>query len=129
KILTPEDDASKFHHVDALVAMPVATEGQSDAPCLERTLGLVGIHIVHKTTSRPQWIWTSFEHKDNVPEQKEVDAHDADQANNKLHSSYNFYDPSCSADICPVNETLPRPCDPASADQPQFRSPANGHMI
>jgi len=121
--------AIEVHNVDALVAMPVATDGQSDAPCLERTLGLVGIHIVHKTTSRPQWIWTSFEHRDNVPEQKEVDAHDADPANNKLNSSYNFYDPSCAADKCPINETPPRPWDPESADQLQFRKAANGHMI
>ena len=129
KILTPEDDMSKFHHVDALVAMPPATEGQSDAPCLERTLGLVGIHIVHKTISRPQWIWTSFEHNDNVPEQREVDARDADPEKNKLKSSYNFYDPSCSADKCPVNETPPRPWDPEPADQLQFRRAADGKML
>jgi hypothetical protein len=129
KILTPEDDKGKFHHVDALVAMPVAADGQSDAPCLERTLGLVGIHIVHKTTSRPQWIWTSFEHNDNVPEQKDVDARDADPANSKLNSSYNFYDPSCPADKCPVNETPPRPWDPEPADHLQFRKSTDGHIM
>jgi hypothetical protein len=31
------------------------------------TVGLVGIHIVQKTSSRPQWIWSTFEHVDNVP--------------------------------------------------------------
>jgi len=31
------------------------------------TVGLVGIHIVQKTPSRPQWIWSTFEHVDNVP--------------------------------------------------------------
>ena len=36
--------------------------------CAERTVGLVGIHIVQKTQSRPQWIWSSFEHVDNVPQ-------------------------------------------------------------
>jgi hypothetical protein len=128
KILTPEDDQSKFHHVDALVAMPAAAEGQSDAPCLERTLGLVGIHIVHKTASRPQWIWTSFEHNDNVPEQQEVDASKADPPK-KLNASYNFYDPSCSTDKCPVNGTPPRPWDPEPADQLQFRRAADGKML
>jgi hypothetical protein len=29
-------------------------------------VGLVGLHIVQKTPSRPQWIWSSFEHIDNV---------------------------------------------------------------
>ncbi len=75
RILTPKDNKSKFHHVEALVAMPSTPDEKSDPPCLERTLGLVGIHIVHKTKARPQWIWTSFEHVDNVPEQQEVDAH------------------------------------------------------
>jgi hypothetical protein len=36
--------------------------------CSQTTVGLVGMHIVQKTRSRPQWIWTSFEHIDNVPQ-------------------------------------------------------------
>ncbi|MFI0843229.1 hypothetical protein [Mesorhizobium sp. IMUNJ 23232] len=36
--------------------------------CEDRLVGLVGLHIVHKTPSRPQWIWSTFEHADNVPE-------------------------------------------------------------
>ena len=35
--------------------------------CSAVTMGLVGIHIVQKTPSRPQWIWSTFEHVDNVP--------------------------------------------------------------
>lgn len=35
--------------------------------CDSRELGLVGLHIVQKTPLRPQWIWSSFEHVDNVP--------------------------------------------------------------
>jgi hypothetical protein len=35
--------------------------------CEPRTVGLAGLHIVQKTASRPQWIWTSFEQVDNVP--------------------------------------------------------------
>ncbi|MDB5310233.1 MAG: hypothetical protein JWO38_4435 [Gemmataceae bacterium] len=31
------------------------------------TVGLVGLHIVQKTPSRPQWIWTTFEQVDTVP--------------------------------------------------------------
>ena len=36
--------------------------------CSQKTVGLVGMHIVQKTPSRPQWIWSSFEHIDNVPQ-------------------------------------------------------------
>jgi hypothetical protein len=35
--------------------------------CSPVTMGLVGLHIVQKTASRPQWIWSTFEHVDNVP--------------------------------------------------------------
>ena len=35
--------------------------------CSNKTVGLVGIHIVQKTPSRPQWIWSTFEQIDNVP--------------------------------------------------------------
>jgi hypothetical protein len=35
--------------------------------CSETTVGLVGLHIVTKTKSRPQWIWSTFEQVDNVP--------------------------------------------------------------
>jgi hypothetical protein len=122
KILTPEDNKNKFHHVQALVSMPGSADGKSDPPCLEKTLGLVGFHVVHKTASRPQWIWTSFEHVDNVPEQKDVDARN-------LRRSYNFYDPSCNAEKCPVNETPPRPWDPEAENELQFRRSSDGKMI
>jgi hypothetical protein len=32
-----------------------------------KELGLIGMHIVQRTPLRPQWVWTSFEHVDNVP--------------------------------------------------------------
>jgi len=35
--------------------------------CERRAMGLAGLHIVQKTVSRPQWIWTSFEQVDNAP--------------------------------------------------------------
>jgi hypothetical protein len=35
--------------------------------CKLTNVGLVGLHIVQKTPSRPQWIWSSFEQVDNVP--------------------------------------------------------------
>jgi hypothetical protein len=35
--------------------------------CSPATMGLVGLHIVHKTVSQPQFVWATFEHVDNVP--------------------------------------------------------------
>jgi hypothetical protein len=34
-------------------------------------VALVALHFVYKTPSRPQWIWSTFEHADNVPESGE----------------------------------------------------------
>jgi hypothetical protein len=36
--------------------------------CSQQRVGLVGLHIVAKTPSRPQWIWTTFEQVDNIPQ-------------------------------------------------------------
>ena len=48
--------------VDAMVLDPVTNT------CKLQKMGLVGLHIVQKTPIRPQWVWSSFEHIDNVPE-------------------------------------------------------------
>jgi hypothetical protein len=111
KILTPEEIAAKsFHMRRALVLMPPGEK----RPCLDRTLGLIGFHAVHKTIARPQWIWTSFEHVKNVPDRTEVTA-------NKLGASYNFFSVKCKAD-CPVeNATPPFPWDPDPALELRFR--------
>ena len=35
--------------------------------CSNATMGLVGLHIIHKTVSQPQFIWATFEQVDNLP--------------------------------------------------------------
>ena len=110
RILSPgEVQAKNFHMVDALVLTPPAATRR----CLRETLGLVGFHAVHKTASRPQWIWTSFEHVQNVPAKDEVDAH-------TLHGPYNFFNVNCSD--CTENATPPTPWDPDPALELRFRS-------
>jgi len=54
-------DPQRFYTRHALV-MNLETDS-----CEDKLVGLVGLHIVHKTPSRPQWIWSTFEHIDNVP--------------------------------------------------------------
>jgi hypothetical protein len=111
KILTSEEIAAKaFHMRRALVLMPPGEK----RPCLDRTLGLIGFHAVHKTVGRPQWIWTSFEHVKNVPDRNEVAA-------NKLDGPYNFFSVKCKADCTAENATPPRPWDPDPALELSFR--------
>ncbi|MES1262291.1 MAG: hypothetical protein ABUS49_11195 [Acidobacteriota bacterium] len=51
----------RFYTRTALVRDP------NTGKCAAATVGLVGLHIVQKTPSRPQWIWSSFEQVDSVP--------------------------------------------------------------
>ena len=41
--------------------------GPSTDQCRTVTVALVGLHIIHKTAGQPTWLWTTFEHVDNVP--------------------------------------------------------------
>jgi hypothetical protein len=115
KILSPDEiNARNFHMVNALVSMPKSDDPNAPPPpCLRKTLGLIGFHAVHKTRSRPQWIWTSFEHVKNVPDKDEVTAR-------KFDGPYSFYDVNCG-DKCAENATPPRPWTPEPALQLKFK--------
>jgi hypothetical protein len=116
KLLGPEEiKARNFHMVNALVLMPKADDPKAPPPpCLQQTLGLIGFHAVHKTASRPQWIWTSFEHKQNVPDKDQVAAR-------SFEGPYSFYDTDCGDKCAKVNATPPRPWTPDPALQLKFR--------
>ena len=105
KVLDSPNERQNFHTVDALVLMPRHPKEATSPPCLRKTLGLVGFHVGHKTVNRRQWIWTSFEHINNVPEQQDVDKQ-------QTKAAYNFYNPKCDPTKCPVNQTPPTPWEP-----------------
>lgn len=96
-------DAARFHTARALVYTPASTNPKIQESCTEQLMGLVGFHVGHKTQGAPQWIWSTFEHVDNVPTEAQVKA-------GTLAASYNYYDPACKD--CAVNKTPPRPWDP-----------------
>jgi Cu/Ag efflux protein CusF len=87
------------------------------AVCSSRDVALVGLHIMIRTKYRPQWIWSSFEHVDNVApagtgEAREPDAKDA-------RAPYSYFDPSkpppvMTPDIAPppVSAANPPKADP-----------------
>jgi hypothetical protein len=88
KILEGKDDPSRFFAQDA----KVIDQGPDGKP-VERSVkvGLVGMHIAHKSETSPQWIWATFEHVDNLA----VDP----VAHPKLQASFN--DANCP--ICTIN--------------------------
>jgi hypothetical protein len=61
----------------------------SNGPPRPVTVGLVGLHIIHKTAKSPQFIWATFEHVNNAPSA-------ADIKNNALRSWYTFYNAHCN---------------------------------
>lgn len=58
---TPEMRA-RYYVINGAMVFDVASK-----VCKPQDIALIGLHIVAKTPSRPQWIWSSFEHVDNVP--------------------------------------------------------------
>ena len=103
--------------------------------CTQRDVALVGMHIVIKTKTRPQWIWTSFEHVDNVPPAgagaaREPDARDA-------QALYGFFDPSRPAKLWPpfgaaAAQPIDRANPPKLAPDPMQivrRHPINGGLM
>jgi hypothetical protein len=89
------DDKDRFYTAQALIFTP----GRPSA--FLATVGLVGLHIAHKTVGRPQWIWSTFEQIDNAP----------DTAGAPKQSQYNFNNPNCSAQQCPPNQQVAKTSD------------------
>lgn len=100
KEMGPGDDESRFHTIWAQRYFPKETGEES---CDIVKLGLVGFHVGHKTTTRNQWIWSTFEHVDNVPDVDKIPSC-SPQA-----PKFNFFDACCSAAKCRVNGTPPQP--------------------
>jgi len=67
KMISVNDDVSRFHTDEAMVFTPAKYRSDNKDSCEKKTIGLVGMHIVHKTVKQPQWIWSSFEQVDNLP--------------------------------------------------------------
>lgn len=66
-----------------------ATIENSDGTTQQVLLGLVGFHIVKNMPSHPEFIWASFEHKDNAP--------DCDGTEPAPPSGWSFASAQCAA--------------------------------
>lgn len=63
KELTDKDDESLYYVINENVYDPVSKT------CTQKKMGLVGLHLVQKVEGFKEWIWSSFEHRNNVPGQ------------------------------------------------------------
>jgi hypothetical protein len=94
KVLDPKlDKADRFFHQPAQVLI--------DNQWTAVEVGLVGMHIAHKSQSSPQWIWSTFEQIDNLATDP--------IANPGLNP--NYFNPGCPT--CAVN-VQPTGANPAN---------------
>lgn len=97
RVLDPaKDDFSRYLTQPAYVAT-----GPGQPAWTPVTVGLVGFHIAQKTETSPQWIWSTFEHVDNVAVDRLETITTADGETKPLRPS--FADPDC--EWCAVNTT------------------------
>lgn len=89
KVLSPDEIASnRFYTTQAIVFND--EQGSTSPGANPVTVGLVGLHILHKTESESSWFWSTFEHVDNT--------------------TSSFFNPDCPASQCPPNhQTAARP--------------------
>ena len=102
KIMGENDDRAKFYTSAAFVYDNPHENAGVKENCTLQTVGLVGFHIGTKAAGTPQWIWSTFEHADNVPT----------QGHTVSKSHYNYFKPDCE-DCPPVNTPPERPWNPA----------------
>ncbi|MDY6805962.1 MAG: hypothetical protein SXA11_19455 [Cyanobacteriota bacterium] len=88
-------DVTKYYTTTRLLSVetPDIKEG-SKSKVVEVPVALVGFHILQKT-SQQGWIWSTFEHTDNAPDDDSLPA----------TKHYNLYDPDCTVD-CTVNTPM-----------------------
>jgi len=85
------DEANYFIATDACVCEDKGVDTPSN--CQIKRMGLAGLHLMTRTASAPQWIWSTYEQVDNVT---------------ALHPAVKpLNNPACSAASCPPNKQTP----------------------
>lgn len=92
------EPSERYHSRNVVIAWPDAGEAGS-FQCKQFAMGLVGLHIAHKTKNAPQWIWSTFEHVDNYS-----------------GPNPSFADPDCPPAKCPPNKQPKAPTGRWSGD-------------
>ncbi|TND07906.1 MAG: Uncharacterized protein FD123_2714 [Bacteroidetes bacterium] len=96
------DSMATYYHQPAIIYIDSAYTTNGKPLTVEAEVGLVGLHIIHKTEQLfgQFMVWSTFEHIDNVPDNLQKDQ------TAPPRKEYSFYDPNCIG--CPVN-TPPAP--------------------
>lgn len=82
------------------------------------TVGLVGLHIIRKRFAKLPWIWSTFEHIDNTPDEAVNNGFSPPtlpaNPNQRPSPGYTFFNPQCTPQTDPTygcrHNFPPRPC-------------------
>ena len=88
KIMGPGDIRERF------LRRTVQIQNEQTGNWEEVEVGLVGMHLSHKTRDYMKWVWSTFEQIDNVQSNPLPDG---------AASTPSFYNLDCSQEDCPVN--------------------------
>ena len=116
----PPAERARYYVETAEIVDVAKTLAAGRTVCAKSDVALVGLHIAIKTKSRPQWVWSTFEHVDNVPPAgsgatREPDAREAGAPYGYFDASRpaRLWPPFGSAVALPVDWTNPPKLDPA----------------
>ena len=118
---TPAVRARYYVVKNANVVDVAKTIAAGHVVCSKSDVALVGLHMVIRTAHRPQGVWSSFEHVDNVPpigagEARGPDAKDAGAPYSYFDASkpqLGLWSESNPPDTSPVSLAYPPKIDPA----------------
>ena len=89
---TPAVRARYYVVENANVVDVAKTLAAGHVVCSKSDVALVGLHIVIRTKDRPQGLWSTFEHVDNVPPAGQGEAREPDAR--QAGAPYSYFDPS-----------------------------------
>lgn len=92
KILEDSDIKSRYFTDEGYIEQ---TDSNGGTVLVKKDLGLIGMHISQKTPTGKQWVWSTFEHIDNLTQ----NVVEVDGKRTIIHPT--LRDPGC--EICPEN--------------------------
>ena len=98
------DDPSSYFVREQDLYIPKEKSADHTAFCIPKVkLGLVALHILHKTGSQPQWFWSSFEHRANSPATTDPANPAACPGPTSDPARYSYYQAACPPGVCAPN--------------------------
>lgn len=111
RLLDPaKDDLNSYFWREQDLYVSAERSADHQAFCIAKAkLGLVGLHILHKTASQSDWFWSTFEHRDNAPRTTSATAC-VGPATGGL-PTFSYYRPECPPGVCVPNQGPKVPAD------------------